>query len=562
MDEIAEEYAEQSGLTVEDVFKRWDGHPERIAEDLFETYNFETGEIAQLELFYPYQPKLMHAYFYGDGKIISVYKGRRIGVSFIFVLCMLIDGIQNEGAFFPIVSTRMSSSESRINDIRKLIENAKVEIPVKKDNKGEIVLWNDTSFRAYTGNPDSARGDDSARTVMVDEMAFLENQEDTMRAFMPFVSLGKDSTMLQVTTPKVSNDLFMETHRRGTESGYTPEGERTGVVSVQQPSFKYPDEIDIETSLYEQDVQAVRPDMDIDAVEAERAQDPQGFAQEYLCRPISDEYRFFSIESIKTAMQRGTRQTFGPSAKPQHGGQMVAGVDFGMNDDQTVVSVFEHVGKKRFLRYLEVLDNHTLSNAGFNPPDRANPNHIAGRLKQLKSQLEIDFFVMDATSFGKTFKSVMNQTIGRGVLPFDFNDRKGVKQMMGDLNYGLRNELVTLVEDDRMFDQLSSVVKEQKEDYQTPKFSGKDYSQDGKDDIAMSLMLGAYPKMLDTGRSTHLHEKEKRDDRMAESGTKRPVQRGPGPGSEEQALQSPSFGSRGLSRSRSRRTYKSRHSRR
>ncbi|MFC6953769.1 terminase large subunit domain-containing protein [Halorubellus litoreus] len=515
--EIAERLSEETGASVAALLERWDGHPELLAEDLFRVKSQESHKIEDLELFWPYQPQLLHAYFYSDGKILNVYKGRRIGVSFIFMLALLIDGIQTPGAFFPIVSTRKSSSESRVNDIRKLIQEAKVEIPVQKDNKGEIVLWNGATFRAYTGNPEGARGDDSAKAVFVDEMAFLENQEDTMRAFMPFVSLG-DAKMIQVSTPKVANDLFMTTHRRGNTRGLDEEGHPVPIC-IKQPSFKNPDAIDIETSLFKQDVEPVRPDMDIEAVEQERAQDPQGFAQEYLCRPISDEYRFFSVASIQAAMEAGGKEVFGPSVSPQYGGTMVAGVDFGMTDDETVISVFEHTGKKRHLRYQEVLDRRALELSGIENPDRANPNHIAKRLKQLKAQLGVEHFVMDATSFGKSFKTIIEDAIGYGVHGFDFNDRDGVKQMMGDLNYGLRNGLVTLHDDDRMFDQLSSIVKVQKEDHQKPKFTGKEQSKDGKDDIAMSVMLGAYPVMLDTSRSTQMHAKEREVESFGEGVT-------------------------------------------
>ena len=80
MEELAEKLAEsEHGLdNAEALLERWTGHPERIAEDIFRVRNLDSGDIEDLSLFYPYQPKLMHAYFFGDGRIINVYKGRRM----------------------------------------------------------------------------------------------------------------------------------------------------------------------------------------------------------------------------------------------------------------------------------------------------------------------------------------------------------------------------------------------------------------------------------------------------------------------------------------------------
>lgn len=513
MDEkLAEQFASETGGDLQSITDRWKGAPEVVAEDLFQSKNFDTGEMEPLELFHPYQPQILHAYFYGDSSILNIYKGRRIGVSFIIVLAMLIDGLSHKEMFFPIVSRRKEQSQSRVNDIRTLINNAKIDIPVRKDIKNEIVLENGSRFKAYTANPEGARGDDSARTVFVDEMAFLEDQEETMQAFMPFISLGTQGQMVQVSTPKVSNDTFMETHRRGNQYG------KNGVISLKQPTFKRADQIDIEKPLYEQNVQPVRPDLNIEAVESERAQDPQGFAQEYLCRPISDEYRFFSTDAVERAQKRGSEgdYAYGAFTGTQYNGTMVAGIDLGASGDDTVISVFEHYKRSRYLRYHEVVNQNALELSGISNPDRGNPNHLLKRFRDIKDQMGIDHFVIDSTGMGKFFDSNLTDILGRSVHKFDFNDKEAVLQMAGDLNAALREDMVTLYPDEDMRDQMTSMVKEQKEDWQTPKLSGKDHSKDGKDDIAMSLILGGYPVMLDTSRSTSLRSADKTSAKSAE----------------------------------------------
>ena len=323
MDDLISKAAEETSWSKEELETRWNGSPELIAEDLFRIRSLDTGEIQPLQLFRPYQPQLLNAYFYGDEKIINVYKGRRIGVSFIFCLAMAIDGLVNPDTFYPIVSDTQGQANNRIADISTLFKQARIDIDLVKDNQTELELPNGSTFEAFSGEPDSSRGDDPAKTVFVDEMAFLEDQEGTMRAFMPFIALGKLGKMLQVSTPNTANDLFLKNHKRGSPGG------KNGIISIKQPTFKRPDGIDIHKSLFEQDVEPVRPDLSIQTVETERLQDPKGFAQEYLCRPLSEEYQFFTPSTIEEAIQRGSVEDYpnGVGWVPPHDSVVVLGVD-------------------------------------------------------------------------------------------------------------------------------------------------------------------------------------------------------------------------------------------
>jgi len=424
-------------------------------------------------------------------------------------MAVIIDGLMHQRMNFPVLATKKDQAQDRIDDIRTLLESSPLgfEEIVDTDNKGEIILNNGTSYKAFTANPDNARGI-SARTIFVDEMAFIEDQSEVMDAFMPTISLGEDGKMLQISTPRVSNDDFMETNRRGRNGA-------DDVIAIKQPTFKNADDIDINRPLTEQEAVPVRPDMNAGAFESQRRSDPQGFAQEYLCRPISDEYRFFDEDSIKRAQERGDPDNdeyeYGAFTGAQNGGLMVGGIDLGATGDDTVITVFEHVKKKRYLRYHEVVSNKTLELSGIPNPDRANPNHLLKRFADLKQQMGIDHFVIDATGMGKFFDSNITDILGRGVHKFDFNNKEDFLDMAGDLNAALREDMVTLTPDRDMFDQLCAMVKDQSEDYQTPKLSGKDYSKNGKDDIAVSLILGAYPIMLNSQRSQRMHEADNDD---------------------------------------------------
>lgn len=488
---VVERFADQLEVDPDVLMKRWAGRPDRIAEDIFRIQDMDTGEVRDLSAFEP-QRKAIHAYFFGNAQTINTYKGRRIGYSFIFSLAFLLEGIITPNSHYGIVARKFDQAKERIEDIANLIKNAKVEIPTTKSISDEIVLWNGSSYKAFTADSDGARGMKSARAVMLDEMAFMEDQKTVKRAFGAFLALGKNRKMVQISTPNVENDVFTQTHERGTPTGLDDDGNPIGVISIKQASFYNADDIDIHTSLFDQEVHPVRPDMNLHIIEEERASDPEGFGQEYLCRPIVDKYRFFSPKSIRRAMLRGQADTYDHGLSARKRGLRVIGVDVGITHDETVAVVFDHDKDRRYMRYLEVVDDRAIGRLGVQSPDRANPGHVASYFKWLYNAIDADLLVIDSTSHGEIFARQIEESIGRGVLRFDFNDKKKVAEMMGDMNNALRNDRVTLLPHDRLKDHLESIVKEKMESSR-PRFTGKDTSKDGKDDLAMACVLAAYP---------------------------------------------------------------------
>ncbi|QIR31174.1 large subunit terminase TerL [Halorubrum virus Serpecor1] len=504
MEEIAEQFASESDADVEALLERWNGRPDLLAEDILRAKNLTTDEIEPLKLFRPYQPRIMHAYFYGDAKILNIYKGRRIGVSYVIGICILLEALLKPDTFYPILSKTKGQSNSRISDIKTLIKNAKIDIELEKDNQDEIVLSNGSRIKAYTGDPDSARGEDPPKTVFIDEMAFLEDQSATLDAYLPTISLGS-SQMVQVSTPKAPNDEFMEANERG-----TPDGRNDfGILALKQPTFKNADEIQTDVSLFEQDVEPVRGDFDLMAAETQRASDPNGFAQEYLCRPVSDEYRFFSMPTIEAAMERGGQQDYSYGLRRYDTpNTLVMGVDIGFNSDDTAIVVFEHEGPRRYCRYKEVVNDRVLSQAGITPSSRQNPAAVAERISQVYHSMGVSNVVMDMTGVGQGFHDEVRRRIGRGYTGFNFSAKDKVEKMMGNMNYALHNDLVSLPEDDSLREQLGSIVKQQKEDWQKPKFTGKEHAPEGKDDLAMATVLAAFPPNFKADKSRNLQQRE------------------------------------------------------
>lgn len=500
MDELAETVAEEDyGLdNADDLLERWEGRPDLVIEDIFRVRDLFSKEIIDLELT-NYQRKFVHAVWYGDESTVSVLKGRRTGYSFIACLTILLKAKVLPHSFFAITGPSKSQAKDRIEDIYDLIEWSKIDFNLEIDNRDEIELANGATIMAFAGNPDTSRGADSADILFIDEMAFLEDEEESMRAFSPFVALG-DASTIQISTPNTSNDVFMEDMDMGSEHG------ENGIIAIEQPSFKNADELDVERSLIEQEAEPVNPYQSVEKAERDRQRDPEGFKQEYLCKTVSDRYRFFTEEGIDRAVERGERSDYvhHPATHAREGGKMVMGVDIAAGGkDETAISVFEHVGRKRLLRFHTELSEQDLDAVGVGGKPK-NPSDMAAYINILADNMGVDKVYLDKTGVGEGFNNEVQKALGRRAEGFDFDDKEKIAEMMGDLNYAFHNDLITLVEGDDglLASQLKAIVKEKNHRTSKPKFSGKDNAPNGKDDLAMAVALGAYPPNFNADRST------------------------------------------------------------
>lgn len=516
-EEKLQKFADHLEADSERLVDRWQGRPDLIMDDLFRIRDIDSGQWRDLELF-DVQREFVHAYFYSDASVINAYKGRRIGYSYIVLLCFVLEGLLYPDSFYPLVSRSFGQSKDRISDIEAIIDGAKIPIPTTKTNTDYIELWNDTGFMAYSSESDTSRGADSARAVLMDEMAFIENEEDALRAFNAFLALGEDRKMIQVSTPNTRNDRFMKEHRRGSPTG------ENGIVSIKQPTFANADEIDPNISLMEQDLEPVRPEVNVQQIETERLSDPEGFAQEYLCTPVVDEYAFFDPDSIDRAMERaeGEEHGLGRRAAKPNGAQRIMGMDIGISRDDTVLSVVDHLNGRRYHREMIVADDRTLREEGIPNPDRGNANDIARLVAKVKGEMNVDTVVMDKGGVGQTFENIINRKLGREVVGVSFRDKGAISDAFEDMNVGLHEDDVTLYPSDRLRDELTAMMKEKRDQYAKPKFSGKDNSESGKDDTAMATVLACFPPHGDTepgGIASKERESEEQGVRVTEPAT-------------------------------------------
>lgn len=503
MDELASTVAEQEdGLDNEEaLLERWDGRPDLFIEDVFRVRDLNTKEIIDLELT-DYQRQFIHALWYGEESTVSVLKGRRTGYSFVACLTILSYCLLNDHSFVAITGPSKSQAKDRIDDIYDLLKWSKLNLTrddCPTDNTDEIELPNGASMMAFAGNPDTSRGADSADILFIDEMAFLEDEQESMNAFGPFTALG-DASTVQISTPNTSNDLFMQDVERGTPSG------KDGIISIEQPSFQNAEQIDVEYSLLEQDVEPANPYQNVEEAEKARQRDPEGFKQEYLCKTVSDRYRFFTEEGIDRAIKRGAAEghVHHPATHARLDGKMIMGVDIAAGGkDDTAISVWEHYGQERLLRFHTILDEKDLDQAGLGGKPE-NPSDMAAYINFLSENMGVDKVYVDKTGVGEGFNNELTKVLGRKAQGFDFDDKEEIAEMMGDFNYALHNDLITLVprDDGLIASQLKAIVKEKNHRTSKPKFSGKDNAPNGKDDLAMALVLGAFPPNFDADRNT------------------------------------------------------------
>jgi phage FluMu gp28-like protein len=503
MEELASTVAEQDGGldSEEALLERWDGRPDLFIEDVFRVRDLNTKTVEDLELT-GYQRQFIHAMWYGDASTVSVLKGRRTGYSFVACLTILAYCLLNPHSFVAITGPSKSQAKDRIDDIYDLLKWSKLNLTREEcptDNTDEIELPNGATMMAFAGNPDTSRGADSADILFIDEMAFLEDEQESMNAFGPFTALG-DASTIQISTPNTSNDLFMTDMENG-----SPEGEN-GIIAIEQPSFKDAESINVEKSLIDQGVEPANPYQNMEEAEKARQRDPEGFKQEYLCKTVSDRYRFFTEEGIDRAIERGKADGYvhHPATHARLGGKMVMGVDVAAGGkDDTAISVWEHYGQERLLRFHTVLDEQDLNSVGLQG-DPKNPSDMAAYINAVCENMSVDKVFLDKTGVGEGFNNEVQKVLGRKAVGFNFDNKEKIAEMMGDFNYALHNDLITLVPDDDnlISGQLKAIVKEKNHRTSKPKFSGKENAPNGKDDLAMALVLGAYPPNFDADRKT------------------------------------------------------------
>lgn len=198
----------------------------------------------------------------------------------------------------------------------------------------EIIFSNRARIRAVPGKPDTVRGRSS--NVLLTEFDFFENPAATWRAILPSITnplRGGEKKVRIVTTPNGTGSAM---HRIWTKKD-------TAKMAWSRHLW----------TIYH----AVLMGLPVDVAQIREAMDdPDGFAQEFLCRWLDGSSVLLPYELIALAESIEATEAWA-FADAGRTNPVYLGIDFGRTNDPTVCWTLQQVGDILWTREVLVLDN-------------------------------------------------------------------------------------------------------------------------------------------------------------------------------------------------------------
>lgn len=224
-----------------------------------------------------------------------------------------------------------SAFELAIADYQERREGSSSETLLKS---AEITFSNKSKIRAVPGKPDTVRG--RSANVFLTEFDFFENPPETWRAILPSITnplKGGAKKIRVVTTPNGAGGAM---DRRIWNK---PDGEK----------MKWSKHL---VTIYH----AVLMGLPVDVDEIREAlDDPEGFAQEYLCKFLDGSNVLLPYDIIQLAESFDATEAW-DLVGVQSAGQTFLGVDFGRTNDPTVCWTLQKIGDILWTREVLVLN--------------------------------------------------------------------------------------------------------------------------------------------------------------------------------------------------------------
>jgi len=198
----------------------------------------------------------------------------------------------------------------------------------------EIVFDNGSRMRAVPGKPDTVRG--RSANLLLTEFDFFENPPATWRAILPSITnplRGGEKKVRLITTPNGSGSA---THKLWTKG----DGDRM------QWSRHF-------VTIYH----AVLMGLPVDVAQLREAfDDPEGFAQEFLCQFLDGSAVLLPYDVIALAESPDATEVW-DSAAAGTSHPTYLGIDFGRTNDPTVCWTLQQIGDILWTREVLVLKN-------------------------------------------------------------------------------------------------------------------------------------------------------------------------------------------------------------
>jgi phage FluMu gp28-like protein len=198
----------------------------------------------------------------------------------------------------------------------------------------EIIYSNKARIRAVPGKPDTVRG--RSANVLLTEFDFFENPSATWRAILPSITnplRGGEKKVRLVTTPNGAGSAM---HKIWTKKDSAKMAWSRHLVTIYH---------------------AVLMGLPVDVAQIREAMDdPDGFAQEFLCQWLDGSSVLLPYELIALAESIEASETWDMmSASRSH--PCFLGIDFGRTNDPTVCWTLQQIGDVLWTREVLVLEN-------------------------------------------------------------------------------------------------------------------------------------------------------------------------------------------------------------
>ena len=124
----------------------------------------------------------------------------------------------NEDFEYVILANKGNTAREIFSRVRMAYEQLPLwmQIGVTEWNKGSVKLENDSRVFAAASGSDSVRGF-SPNEVLLDEAAFVRNDEEFMASVFPTISSGSKSRLTQISTPNGPRGIFHRDYTRATK---------------------------------------------------------------------------------------------------------------------------------------------------------------------------------------------------------------------------------------------------------------------------------------------------------------------------------------------------------
>lgn len=339
-----------------------------------------------------------------DVKYVTLCTGRQIGKTLLAENLILKWSLTTNNSLTMVVAPVYSQVRKIFDDLERVLASTNLVVSKNKSNY-EMVLLNGSKiiFRSAE-RPDTMRGN-TLDYLIVDEAAFIADKvwDEVLKPTI----LVKGKKCLFASTPKGKN-WFHSLHLRGLDPS------QTSYVTFNASSFDNP--------FINQD----------DLLEAQQTLPPDIFKQEILGEFVdSGGEVFVDIDRFCTLTQYQPRQS---------GKKYWAGIDFGRQNDYSVLTIFDDKGnlvyfyRERQKSWGEIIDTMVKALKEYDAQAQVEVNSIGDVLyEQMKKQYnKIEAFVTTNAS---------KQNI---VEDFIYGTNEGhIKLPTKDLNFDLYSELKT-----------------------------------------------------------------------------------------------------------------------